>query len=68
MEAAFEGDDLVSAGTVQSAVFAGQLDRALVGFGARIGEKHLIETALLDQSPGELEARGVVECRTRRQQ
>src|SRR5207253_8671928 len=68
MEAAFEGDDFERAGPVQGAVFAGELDRALIGLRARIGEEHLIEAALLDQCPGELEALYVVEGRAWRQQ
>jgi len=38
VEAAFEGDDLERAAFVQFAVFARELDRALIGFRAGIGK------------------------------
>ncbi len=68
MKRAFECDDLVSTIAVQGAVFASQLDRALVGFRARIGEEDLIEATAIDQGCCQLEAGRVVESRARRQQ
>jgi len=68
VEAAGKGDDFIGAVPAQRAVFARQLDRAFIGFGAGIGKEDLIEAAAIDQRLGELEARRVVESRARRQQ
>src|ERR1700676_4435227 len=68
MEAAFDSDDFVRAVLVRGAVFAGQLYRAFVGFCAGIGEEHLVEAAVIDQSLCQLEAWAVVEGRAWRQQ
>src|SRR6202035_6110120 len=68
MEAAFEGDDFVRAVLMKGSVFAGELDRALVGCRAGIGEEHLVEAAVINQSLCQLEARAVVEGRAWRQQ
>ena len=64
----FERDDLVSTVPFQGPEFACELDRAFVGFRARIGEEHLIEAAVIGQSLCELEAGAVVKSRARRQQ
>jgi hypothetical protein len=68
VEATLERDDLVSTIAVQGAEFASELDRALIGFRARIGEEDLIEAAVIDQGLCQLEARRVVKRRTWRQQ
>ena len=68
VKTSLERDDLVSAIAMQGAVFPRKLDRALVGFRARIGEEHLIEAAVIDQGLCQLEARRVVKGRTWRQQ
>ena len=68
VEAADEGDDLMRAALVQRAEFARELDRALIGFGAGIGEEHLVEAAVGDQRLGELQAGPVEEGGARRQQ
>ena len=68
MKGAFERDDLVSAVAVQGAVFPGELDRALIGFCAGIGEEHLVEATIIDQGLCQLEARCVVKGGTWGQQ
>ena len=68
VKSAFEGNDLIGAIAVPLTVFAGEFDRAFIGFRAGIGEEHLIETTAIDQGPCQLEARGIVESRTWRQQ
>ncbi len=65
MEAALEGDDLERAASMQRAIFARQLDSALIGLRAGIGEEHLVEAALRDQRFGELQAGIVVIGRAR---
>src|SRR5437762_12753902 len=68
VKSAFEGDDFESAVLVFCAVFPRELDGALVGLRAGIGEEDLIEAAVLDQRFRKLQARTVVEGGTRRQQ
>ena len=68
MKAAFEGDDFERAVLVFRAVFPRELDGALIGFRAGIGEENLIEAAVLDQRFRQLEAGTVVEGGARRQQ
>ena len=68
MEAALEGDDPVRVALVQGAIFTCELDRALIGFRAGIGEEHLIEATLVDQRLCQLEAGGIVKGRTWGQQ
>jgi len=60
VKAAFEGDDLERTVLVQGAVFACELDRALIGFGAGIGEEHLIEATSVDERFRQHQARGIV--------
>ena len=46
VEAVIHGDDLVGAIAIFRAPFARQLDRALVGLGAAVGEEHLVQPAV----------------------
>src|SRR5579859_3442784 len=58
------GDDLIGAIPVESPVFAGQLQRALVCLGAAIREKYAIGARVFNENFGELELRSrVVEVR-----
>jgi hypothetical protein len=68
VKAAFEGDDFERAVLVFGAVLSRELDGALIGLPAGIGEEDLIEAAVLDQRFRKLEAGAVVEGGARRQQ
>jgi hypothetical protein len=68
VKAAFEGDDFERTVLVLRAVFPRQLDRAFIGFGARIGEEYLVEAGVGDERVGKLQAGPVVESRARGQQ
>ena len=58
------GDDLEGAVAMQLAPLAGELDGALVGLGAAVGEEDPVEDGVVDQQPGQLElGDGVVEVR-----
>jgi hypothetical protein len=68
VEAASEGDDLMRAAFVQRTEFARELDRALIGLGARVRKEHLVEAAVGDQRVGQFQAGLVEERGARRQQ
>ncbi|CAM2158588.1 conserved hypothetical protein [Paraburkholderia tropica] len=65
VEAVVERDDLERAVAMLFAPLARELDRAFVGFGAAVGEEHLVEAAMLGEQARETRHRLVVEGRRR---
>ena len=61
VEAVIHGDDLIGAVAMFRAPFARQLDGALVGLGAAVGEEHLMQPAMPRQQIGQPDHLIVVE-------